>query len=113
MNNRMIRYVIGRILLVEAALLLLPMLVALIYGERAMPFLIPILLLTGLGLLLGLRTPARTELFARDGLAIVATAWIFMSLFGALPFYLSGSMHSYVDCVFETWLRSCWKWACP
>jgi len=102
LNNQMIRFVISRILLVEAALLLLPMLVALLYGESALPFLIPMVLLTGLGLLMGMAPPRRTELFARDGLAIVALAWIFMSLFGALPFYLSGSMHSFVDCVFET-----------
>jgi len=102
LNNRMIQFVIGKILLVEAALLLLPMLVALFYREQVIPFLIPAVLLTGLGLLLSLRTPEQTGLFARDGLAIVALAWIFMSLFGALPFYLSGSMHSYVDCIFET-----------
>ena len=51
----MICFVIGRILLTEAALLMLPMAVALGYGEAAAPFLIPALLLALIGLLLGLR----------------------------------------------------------
>ncbi len=98
----MIVFVIGRILLVEAALLLLPMAVAVGYGEAAGPFLVPSLLLLVLGGLMSLRPPRQESLYARDGLAIVALAWIFMSLFGALPFYLSGSMESFVDCLFET-----------
>ena len=56
MNYRMICFVIGRILLTEAALLMLPMAVALGYGEAAAPFLIPALLLVLIGLLLGLRS---------------------------------------------------------
>lgn len=102
MNKRMILFVIGRILLAEAALLLAPAAVALWYGESLRPFLIPILLLVLCGGTAGLRAPKQTALYARDGLAIVALAWIIMSLFGALPFYLSGSMTSFVDCLFET-----------
>ena len=102
MNRRMIAYIIGRILLVEAALLALPMLVALLYQESVEPFLIPMLALIPCGILLGQVAPRTRALYARDGLAIVALAWIMMSLFGALPFYLSGSMTSFVDCFFET-----------
>ena len=102
MNHHMIGFVIGRILLTEAALLLLPMLVAVAYGESAEPFLIPILLLVLCGLLLGIKKPQRTALYARDGLAVVALAWITMSLFGALPFTLSGDIPSFVDAFFET-----------
>ena len=102
MNYRMLGFVLGRILLAEAALLLLPMAVALGYGESPMPYLIPIGLLAVLGGIFGARRPQQTSLFARDGLAIVALAWIAVSLFGALPFYLSGSMESFVDCIFET-----------
>lgn len=98
----MILYIIGKILLVEAALMLLPMAVAMGYRESPVPFLIPILLLAVCGLLFGRKAPARSSLYARDGLAIVALAWMMMSLFGALPFYLSGSMDSFVDCLFET-----------
>ena len=102
MNYRMICFVIGRILLTEAALLMLPMAVALGYGEAAAPFLIPALLLALIGLLLGLRAPQKSSLYARDGFAVVALAWVLMSAFGALPFVISGDIPSFVDAFFET-----------
>ena len=98
----MIAFVIGRILLTEAALLVIPLVVALLYGESLKPFLLPMALLVLLGALMSFRRPRSTALFARDGLAVVALAWIAMSAFGALPFYLSGEIPSYVDCFFET-----------
>lgn len=102
MNYKMIGFVIGRILVTEAALLVLPLIVALLYGEAAYPFLLPMALLVLIGLLLGVRRPARTALYARDGLAIVALAWIAVSAFGALPFVISGDIPFYVDAFFET-----------
>ena len=95
-------FIIGRILLAEALLLLLPLAVTLGYGEAPAPFLIPMGLLAAFGALLSARRPRETALYARDGLAVVALAWIAVSLFGALPFYISGSMPTYVDCFFET-----------
>ena len=102
MNYRVICFAIGRILLVEAALLALPMAVGLGYGESAVPFLIPMALLVVLGGLLSFRKPRQTALYARDGLAVVALAWITMSIFGGLPFYISGDIPKFVDCIFET-----------
>ena len=98
----MIGFVIGRILLTEAALLMLPMAVAAAYGEAVLPFLIPALLLTVIGLALGLRAPKRSSLYARDGFAVVALAWVLMSVFGALPFVISGDIPHFVDAFFET-----------
>ena len=102
MNYRVICFAIGRILLVEAALLLLPMAVGLGYGESSIPFLIPMALLLLCGGLLSFRKPSQTALYARDGLAVVALAWIAMSIFGGLPFYISGDIPRFVDCIFET-----------
>ena len=98
----MIAYIIGRILLTEAALLVLPLLVTVLYGESPVPVLIPILLLALCGGAMGWKKPKSTALYARDGLAVVALAWICMSLFGALPFVLSGDIPNYVDAFFET-----------
>ena len=98
----MIAYIIGGILLTEAALLVLPLLVTVLYGESPVPFLIPILLLALCGGAMGWKKPKSTALYARDGLAVVALAWICMSLFGALPFVLSGDIPNYVDAFFET-----------
>jgi len=101
-NNRMILYVIGRALLIEAALLVLPLITAVIYGESIVPFLIPIVLLVAVGLITGMKKPKNASLFARDGLAVVALVWVFMSAFGALPFVISGDIPNYVDAFFET-----------
>ena len=98
----MIAFAIGRILLTEAALLLLPALTALLYQESPGPFLVTALILVVVGLALGVRRPKRTALYARDGFAVVALAWILLSAFGALPFVLSGDIPHYVDAFFET-----------
>lgn len=98
----MIAVVMSRILLTEAALLLLPLLVAILYGESILPFLIPAALLLVIGLILRAVRPGQTSLFARDGLAVVALAWIAMSAFGALPFCISGDIPHFVDAFFET-----------
>lgn len=97
----MIGFVIGRILWTEAALLLLPALAALLYGESAIPFLVPILLLLIAGLPF-CKKPRQTSLYARDGFAVVALAWVLMSAFGALPFLVSGYIPNFVDAFFET-----------
>ena len=104
MNYRMLGYVLGRIFMVEAALMLLPVAVALIYGEtgRLVAFLIPLVLLAVIGLLLGKRAPADTAIYAREGLVIVALSWVLMSVFGALPFVISGEIPNFVDAFFET-----------
>jgi trk system potassium uptake protein TrkH len=98
----MIAFIIGRILLVEAAALLVPLLTALIYGEPLIPYLVTILLLIAAGMGLGIRKPKRTSVYARDGFAVVALAWIVMSVFGAFPFVISGDIPNYVDAFFET-----------
>ena len=98
----MIGYVLGRILLTEAALMVLPLLVAVLYGEAAMPFLVPIAALAVTGLLLGVRKPKRTAMYAREGFVVVSLAWTVMSAYGALPFVLSGDIPHFVDAFFET-----------
>lgn len=98
----MIAFVISRILLTEAVLLALPVIIALLYGESPVPFLLAAAALGILGLALGTRRPQRTSLYARDGFAVVALAWLLMSAFGALPFVLSGDIPNAVDAFFET-----------
>ena len=101
MNTRMILRVLGYILLIFAALMLLPILAALWYRESPLPMLVPSLLAALTGLLLTRLRPRSTTLFARDGFVIVGVGWILMSLLGALPFFLSGALPSYVDAMFE------------
>lgn len=98
----MIGYVIGRILLTEAALLVLPAVTALLYGESVKPFLLTALLLVIVGVVIGGRKPKQTSIYARDGFAVVALAWTLVSAFGALPFVLAGDIPHFVDAFFET-----------
>ena len=104
MNYRMLGYVLGRIFMVEAALLLPPSIVAVIHGEWSclFAFVVTAVGLAVLGLVLGLRSPANTVIYAREGLVIVALAWVLMSVFGALPFIISGDIPFFVDAFFET-----------
>ena len=108
MNRKMVFHILGKILIVEAALMVPSVIVGLIYKEKAtLSFLVPILALCILGALFSLKKPKNREIYARDGFFIVASAWVLMSLFGALPFYLSrgyyegSQFNTYIDCFFE------------
>jgi len=102
MNYRMIGYLLGIILMIEAVLLLLPMLVALIYGESALPFLFTIAIILAVSLPLIIFKPKNIKIYTKDGFVCVASAWIVMSVFGALPFVFSGVIPNYIDALFET-----------
>lgn len=105
MNHRMVVYVIGRILIILGLLMLPSILVALIYREGwagVAPFLYSAALSAGLGLLMTFKRPANSDYYMREGFVVVALSWILLSLLGALPFYFSGSIPRFIDCVFET-----------
>ncbi len=103
MNRKMTTYILGRMLGVEALVLLIPMLVSLIYGEEGWKaFLLTSVILVFLYLLFGRKKPEDSTIYGKDGFIIIASAWIFWSVFGALPFYISGAIPSYVDAFFET-----------
>lgn len=104
MNRKMIRYLLAKLLLIESALLLVPLAVALYYQEsqqvlNSLLLTIAILLvLGGLGLL---RRPTNQRIYAKEGVLIVALCWIFWSFFGALPFVFSGQIPNLIDAFFE------------
>ena len=103
MNSSIIRYILGNVLKTEAALLLLPCLIALLYRESAGLWYLPVaagcLLL---GLLMTIRKPASNIFYLKEGCITTSLSWIFLSLFGALPFCLTGEIPSYTDALFET-----------
>ena len=105
MNYRIISYIIGRILQLEAAIFMLPMSVSILYGEKtaAISFLICAAISLCLGLLLTYVIGKNDKLiFAREGFAIVALTWILMSAIGAMPFVISREIPSFADAFFET-----------
>ena len=105
MNRRMILHTLGQIIRLEAVLLLLPAVVALLYGEMRClkAFLLTAALAAVLGSLLTLLTRSRSRvIFSKEGFVTVSLAWLCLSAIGAVPFVLSGGVSSYVDAFFET-----------
>lgn len=103
MNRKMLYYMIGKMMGVEACLLLLPALIAVIYKEeQGVTFLLVSLSLLIIYVLIGRKKPDNTTIYGKEGFAVAGLAWILWAVFGALPFYLSGSIPSYVDALFET-----------
>lgn len=104
MNRRMILNTVGLMLKVEAALLLLPAIAALIYGESCLWSILisaAISLAAGFALTL-LSRPKSQVIYAREGFITVALAWVAVSAVGALPFWISREIPSYIDAFFET-----------
>ncbi|MBE6738325.1 MAG: TrkH family potassium uptake protein [Ruminococcaceae bacterium] len=105
MNRRMVLYTLGHISVANAALLTLPMVVSLIYGEfcSMLAFLISAGISIVLGLLLRFTArPGTKVIYAKEGFAIVSYAWLLMAAIGALPFVIEGAIPSYFDAFFET-----------
>ena len=102
MNKNMTSYILGRMLGVEALVLLLPAFVGALYGEDISSFLFTSWILGIVYVIFGLIKPKNTTIYGKEGFVIIALAWILWSLFGALPFYMSGAIPSYIDAFFET-----------
>lgn len=103
MNGWMISYIIGWLLIFEAAFMLLPCGVALIYREMdGWVFVLTIFLCLLIGWLLTFRSPKNKVFYVREGFVTVALGWLVMSIMGALPFVISGSIPNMIDALFET-----------
>lgn len=103
MNGSIIRYILGSVLKIEGALLLLPCATAVIYQEKqGFAFLAVAIVCLLLGIVMSLRKPKDMVFYLKEGCVATALCWIFLSLFGALPFMLTGEIPSFTDAVFET-----------
>ena len=103
MNYGMITYVLCWILSIESVLMVPSCMVALIYREKAgFSLLISIVLCALFSLIRFVHKPKKKAIYAREGFVIVALSWLLLSIFGALPFRISGYIPHMVDAVFET-----------
>ncbi len=104
MNYSMIRFVLFKSLEILGVLLLFPLVVALIYSEWSRAALFALLSLSVIVVsFIGCHfKPKENSFFAREGFVITALIWIVISVFGALPFYISREIPSFVDAFFET-----------
>ena len=104
MNYKTIFNIIGKVLLLEAALMLLPLGVSVIYSDGCtVDLLIGAAAAAALGAVMFLPTrKAGKPLSVRDSLAVAALTWLFASLAGCLPFLTSGEISNFPDAFFET-----------
>ncbi len=102
MNYRVIRYIVGVVLKFEAVFILLSCLVAVLYREReGFALLLTAAICLAAGALLTKDRLKNKNMYAKEGFVAVALCWIALSLFGALPFVISGRIQSYIDALFE------------
>ena len=104
MNRSMIRFLLAKLLLIEAVLLLVPVAIALYYQESNQVFIAlfsTIGILTVLGGAGVIIKPKEKHIYAKEGVLIVSLCWILWSFFGALPFVFSGQIPNLIDAFFE------------
>ena len=104
MNRRMILYLICQILRIEAVTMIPAAVIAIVQKEypSLIGFIFAMLAMGGVSLLSAAFRVRKKEIYARDGFLTVSLAWIAVSLFGALPFWISGEIPNFIDCIFET-----------
>lgn len=104
MNHKMVFGTVGKIVLVEALMLLIPCFISFYYKEVcAWSFLLTVLIAVVLGtVLMAVCRTNNDVIYAKEGFTTVTLSWILLSLIGALPFTISGEIPHYIDAVFET-----------
>ena len=103
MNYKMIFYILGWVLNIEAAAMLLPIICSIIYGDSGfMALTISLLICLFIGVPLTFQTPKNKTMYAKEGFITVALSWMTLSIFGSFPFLISGYIPNFVDALFET-----------
>jgi trk system potassium uptake protein TrkH len=103
MNYKLVLNILGKLLMIEALGLLLPLGVAVYYKEESMvAFIITICITFLTGFLLSKIKIEKVKIKIKEGMAIVTFGWLFASLFGSLPFIISQSIPSFINAFFET-----------
>ena len=102
MNHSIIIYMLGWIMNIEAALMLIPILTAVVYKEGIISCYAGVAVVCAvLGFLCTRKKPKVRMFFAREGFVLVSLGWLVLSFFGCLPFVLSGEIPHFIDALFE------------
>ncbi|MGM0471989.1 MAG: TrkH family potassium uptake protein [Bacillota bacterium] len=103
MRLKIIFNILGKLLIFVGLTMLLPLLVALYYREiDAISFLVSMGLTVSVGKIMQKFSTSEQEVRHREGFAIVTLGWILISIFGAIPFMLSGVFDNFVNAFFES-----------
>ncbi len=103
MNIKMLVYILGKVLLIEGVLMLLPVICGVLYGEKE--FLVYVILAAAYilaGFLISLKKPKNMTVFIKDGCVATALSWLVLSIAGCIPFMLTNEIPSFTDAMFET-----------
>jgi trk system potassium uptake protein TrkH len=99
----MVLFTVGRVCRAEGIILLIPAIVSVIYKEDGWKwFLLTAAIAAAFGTLLTLCRPRTRDIYVREGLVITGLSWTLVSVIGALPFFFSGEIQGYINCLFET-----------
>ena len=103
MNYRIIGYILGWVLILEALFMIPSCLVGLLYQESEITaFLLTICICLLIGIPFAYKKPRNKVFYIREGFVTVAFSWIVMSIMGALPFVFSKTIPNVIDALFET-----------
>lgn len=104
MNKRIIIYILGWVLLIEAAAMQISTITSFIYHEhQGVYFIVTGIICAVLGLLaIKVKKPKNMVLYQKAGFAATALSWIVMALAGCMPLWISGEIPSFIDAFFET-----------
>lgn len=102
MNYKIIFNTLGWVMNIEALCMVLPLICAIVYKEDVTVFLVSIILCILFGVPLTLKTPKNKTMYAKEGFIIVALSWIAISIFGSVPFMISGIIPDFFGAFFET-----------
>ncbi len=103
MNLPIIRRILGYVMILEALLMLAPLVAALYYREsEGFAYVITASICMICGGLLALKKPKTTVFYLKEGCVATALSWLVLSLFGSIPFIITGEIPNFIDALFET-----------
>lgn len=105
MNTKIIKYTIGKLLIILAYLMLIPLVVSIIYKEgleHMLSFIIPVIVSFSFGKFFVSRGDPNSDFYLKESMFIVAVGWIMFSIFGAFPLVLTPDEYpTFIDALFE------------
>lgn len=103
MNYSMLVYILGSVIKIEGIFLALPSITAVLYQEKCLwAFLVTMISCLAIGIGLTWKKPSNMAFYSKEGFLAVSLSWVFLSIFGCIPFVISGEISSFTDALFET-----------
>lgn len=97
-------YILGKVMSIEGILMLLPVICGLLYSEYRNTFIYLVFaaFYIAAGTVISHKKPENMTFYLKDGCIATALSWIVLSVFGCLPFVMTGEIPSFTNAMFET-----------